>query len=572
MIGLEERGERVWIGPAASIAYDDERRGRVLRRLDHACHVVRNGRGVGLTCEGQVVSEAGEGRYKTPDHRNGGEMAIEDGQTRGRWMTTVPPVSRSSLGDPNFLKTYGVEAAYMTGSMANAISGEDIVIAMGNAGLLGAFGAGGLSPHRLESAIQRVQAALPSGPYAFNLIHSPHEPLLEQRAVELYLAYGVPVIEASAYLTLTPYLVAYRAAGLTVGEGGPTSSGRKIEIRNRVIAKLSRREVAEQFMRPAPEKLLQPLVAKGVITAQQAELARHVPMADDITVEADSGGHTDNRPLVCLLPSMQALRDEIQQEQGYETPVRIGAGGGIGTPIAALGAFMMGAAYVVTGSINQGCVEAGTSDHVKTLLATVDMADVMMAPAADMFELGVNVQVLKRGTMFGLRGRKLYELYRTYDSLEAIPAAEREKLERQILRQPLEAVWASCVAFFSDRDPSQIARAEENPKRKMALVFRWYLGLATRWGVTGEPGRELDYQIWCGPAMGAFNDWVRDSYLAAPEHRHVADVAREILDGAAYLYRVQRLALDGVRLPPTVAAWYPMRRADVGMGQGPRDA
>jgi len=39
------------------------------------------------------------------------------------------------------------------------------------------------------------------------------------------------------------------------------------------------------------------------------------------------------------------------------------------------------------------------------------VADVMMAPASDMFEMGVNLQVLKRGTMFRPRGRKLYEWY-----------------------------------------------------------------------------------------------------------------------------------------------------------------
>jgi PfaD family protein len=441
----------------------------------------------------------------------------------------------------------------MAGSMANGIASEEMVIALGKARLLGAFGAGGLSPQRLEAAIRRIQAALPDGPYAFNLIHSPHEPLLERRAVELYLKHGVRVVEASAYLSLTPYLVAYRVAGLSQSAGG------KVQIGNRVIAKLSRREVAQQFLQPAPDKLLRPLVDEGLITAQQAALAKRVPMADDITVEADSGGHTDNRPLVCLLPSLSALRDEIQAEEAYDVPVRIGAGGGIGTPISALGAFMMGAAYVVTGSINHSCVEAATSAHVKKLLSTAGMADVMMAPAADMFELGVNVQVLKRGTMFGLRGRKLYELYTTYDSLDDIPPKELQRLERQIFQRPVDEVWAACVDFFSERDPTQIARAQENPKRKMALVFRWYLGLATRWGVTGEAGRELDYQIWCGPAMGAFNDWVRGSYLEMPENRHVADVAQQIMDGAAYLYRVQGLKMQGVRLQPSLDVWHPVR-------------
>ena len=39
-------------------------------------------------------------------------------------------------------------------------------------------------------------------------------------------------------------------------------------------------------------------------------------------------------------------------------------------------------------------VESGLSDDGKEMLAEADIADVTMAPAADMFELGVKVQVL----------------------------------------------------------------------------------------------------------------------------------------------------------------------------------
>ena len=248
-------------------------------------------------------------------------------------------------------------------------------------------------------------------------------------------------------------------------------------------------------------------------------------MADDITVEADSGGHTDNRPLVCLLPTMLALRDEIQAKYNYPVPIRIGAAGGISTPASALAAFMMGAAYVVTGSVNQSCVEAGASEHTRQTLAQAGMADVAMAPSADMFEMGVKVQVLKRGTLFPMRAQKLYDLYSHYDSIEQIPTEELEKLEKQVFKRDVESIWKETVKFFSERDPAQIERAQNNPKRKMALIFRWYLGLASRWSNSGEKGREMDYQIWCGPSMGSFNDWVRGTYLAEPKNRHAVDVA-----------------------------------------------
>jgi PfaD family protein len=159
--------------------------------------------------------------------------------------------------------------------------------------------------------------------------------------------------------------------------------------------------------------------------------------------------------------------------------------------------------------------------------------------------------------MFPMRAQWLYELYTAYGSLDAIPTAERERLERQVLRRPVEDVWRDTVAFFGDRDPEQIRRAADNPKRKLALIFRWYLGLASRWSNAGEPGRQLDYQIWCGPAMGAFNDWVRGTYLEAPDRRRVADVAEHLMRGAALLKRVDLLRAHGLDVHPRVARYRP---------------
>lgn len=77
--------------------------------------------------------------------------------------------------------------------------------------------------------------------------------------------------------------------------------------------------------------------------------------------------------------------------------IRVGAAGGIGTPEAAAAAFILGADFIVTGSINQCTVEAGTSEIVKDLLQEINVQDTEYAPAGDMFELGAKVQVLKKG-------------------------------------------------------------------------------------------------------------------------------------------------------------------------------
>lgn len=527
-----------WRGEEKDIAFNLQDLRASLGDLNRPLWIVQCNDKVGLAGDGAIV----------PTHSNSGEQFPIIGM--------VPAVVPDHLGDAAFRSTYHVRAAYYAGAMAGGVSSEDLVITLGKDGLLGSFGAGGCPPARVESAVQKIQAALPQGPYAFNLLHSPNEPALEQRTADLFVRANIPVVEASAYIDITYALVHYRLSGLALNQNG------EIQVNHRVIAKLSRKEVARRFMSPAPDDLVASLLQDGKITPQQAELSQRVPLADDITVEADSGGHTDNRPLVGLMPTMLALRDEMQNQYRYLHPIRVGAAGGIATPQAALAAFMMGAAYVASGSINQSCVESGTSEHTRNLLAQADMADVAMAPSADMFEMGVKVQVLKRGTMFAPRASKLYEIYSHYNTWAEVPQSERDRLEKTIFKRTYEEIWADTVKFFTERDPRQLERANRDPHQQMALVFRWYLGLSSRWSSSGEKGREMDYQIWCGPSMGSFNDWVRGTYLEQPANRRVVDVARHLLTGAAYLSRVRFLTFQGVSLPEELTRYTPLQPLD----------
>lgn len=456
----------------------------------------------------------------------------------------VPPIRPENLGDHRFRSTHGVKLACIAGAMANGISSVDVVEAMARAGMLGFFGSAGLMPDIVERAVDRLSQSLGAAPYGFNLIHSPYEPALESSIVDLYLRRGVRLVSASAYLGLTPDIVRYRLRGIARDE-----TGRAMPTQ-RIIAKVSRVEVAQQFLSPAPNTMLRELVHAGKLTAEEAHLGETIPVADDLTVEADSGGHTDNQPALVLLPTMIQLRDQLTSTYAYRDPPRIGAAGGISTPHAAAAAFSMGAAYVVTGSINQGCLEAGTSDAVREMLANAEQGDMTMAPAADMFEMGVQLQVLKRGTLFPMRAQKLYDLYVQYDGLDAIPAAERTQLEDSIFGMPFAQLWEETEQFWKKRDPAQVERARHDKKHQMALAFRWYLGRSSRWAINGDVNRRADYQIWCGPAMAAFNRWTRGSSLEDWRNRKVAVVSRNLLHGAAVLLRAQTLRNQGVDVDP----------------------
>lgn len=454
---------------------------------------------------------------------------------------TLPYYSARDFGSPDFIQEYGTACTYMLGAMANAIASVDLVIAAGKAGFLGTFGSGGVPLEKVKSAIEDIQLALPSMPYAFNLLNSPMNPAREMELVEMYLHYEIRTIEASAFLKLSVPLVYYRVKGLYLNSEGIACAN------NRIIAKISRPEVAKQFMKPAPEAMVQILLDEGKITTQQANLAKAIPMAHDITVEADSGGHTDRRPLISLLPSIISLRESLSAKHPFVSQVRIGAAGGICTPASALAAYSLGAAYIVTGSINQCCIEAGTSSEVKRLLAQAQMADVTMAPAADMFEMGSQVQVLKRGTMYGLNAAKLMEIYRSNNSIADFSNSEQRILETRIFKKTIDEVWEETRTYFKRENPQELEKSASNPKYRIALLFRWYLGNSSKWAVTGDMERVLDFQIWCGQAMGAFNNWVMGTPLENPGNRYVASIGTEIMNGAVDLKRLQQLRELGCR-------------------------
>lgn len=485
------------------------------------------------------------------------EFHDEDGR-----RVYVPALRFADWGRRTFQDQHQLRYPYMAGAMAHGIASVDLVRALAREGMLAAYGAAGLHLDQVERAIGELQKSLGDLTFAVNFIHTPQEPLVEERLCDLLLAKNVRLVEASAFMKMSKALVRYRVKGLwRDGEG-------RIQSAQRIIAKVSRVEVAKPFWSPPPLNLLDELLREGAISPLEHELGQKIPVAEDLTVEADSGGHTDNRPLVALLPQMLALKAE--QEKTYGFRLRVGAAGGLGTPHAVLAAFMMGASYVVTGSINQACVEAGTSEDVRRMLAETQQGDMTMAPAADMFEMGVKLQVLKRGTMFPMRAQKLYDYYRQYPSLDAIPEKERAQLEETFFRMPLSGAWAETMRFFERRDPTQIALAERNPKHKMALVFRSYLGQSSHWATEGASERRMDYQVWCGPAMAAFNDWVRGSPLDPIAERRAALVAWNLLHGAERLYRIRSLEAQGQLIRDQESILRPLSeealRTEAGMG------
>lgn len=446
---------------------------------------------------------------------------------------TVRP---ETLGSAEFRRDFGLRYAYLAGGMYHAVASVELVARLGQAGLLGFFGAGGLSLEQIDDAISALRARLGAdGRFGMNLLCTLDDPQQERAVVELYLRRGVRVVEAASYPQVTAALAHYRFAGAY-----QDPNGKSVAV-NRIVAKVSRPEVAAAFLSPPPRALLDRLVADERLTRAEALAAASLPMSDDLCIESDSGGHTDGGVALALLPSMLRLRDELCARHGYPGRIRIGAAGGLGAPEALAAAFMLGADFVVTGSVNQCTPQAGTSDAVRDLLAALDVQDTAYAPAGDLFELGAQVQVARKGTLFAARANKLYQLYRQHGSLDAIDEATRTTIERDYFGRTFEQIWKETAAYLAERHPERLRRAERDPRVKAALVMRWYFRHSTEVALSGDAEEKVNYQVHCGPAMGAFNAWVKGTDLEDWRARDVDVIAQRLMEGAARCLE-QRLA------------------------------
>lgn len=452
--------------------------------------------------------------------------------------TSLSAIEGRTLGSSSFRSAYGLRYAYVAGSMYKGIASKELVVRMGKAGMLSFLGTGGLRLEVIEHAIRYIQSELSTGqPYGMNLIYNLVKPSLERDTIDLYLRHGVTNIEASAYMQMTSALVYFRVKGLS-------KVGPQTRINHRILAKVSRPEVAQLFLSPPPARILKDLQHSGDITPAQASLAATVPMADDICVEADSAGHTDMGVASVLIPTIVRLRDTLKKEHGYPQHIHIGGAGGIGSPESAAAAFVLGAEFILTGSINQCTVEAGMSDAVKDMLQGCNIQDTSYAPAGDMFELGAKVQVLKRGVFFPARANKLYDLWQRYDSVDDIDAKTRKQIEDKFFGRTLDEVYAETKEFYLRDDPSTIEKAEQSSKHKMALLFRWYFIHSMRLALKGQVDQRVDFQIHCGPAMGAFNQWVKGTSLEDWRNRHVDRIGEKLMNETAELLDQRLKALQ----------------------------
>lgn len=445
-----------------------------------------------------------------------------------------------SIGSDQFKTDYETEYAYIGGGLYRGISSVDYVVRMAKAGLLSFLGAGGLSLKDIDDALLKISEQLTHKQvFGVTVLSDFGDQQHEMALIELLLSHEVNVLETVAFLDVSPALVLFCLRGLSRDSEG------NICAKNKIIARVFRPEIAETFLKPAPERMVNLLLEQKKITPEQAQLAKSVPIAHDLCVDANVGGISDRNSLLTLLPQVVATRDKMRLEYGYKRVVRVGAVGSFGAPDSVVAAIMIGAEFIETNSINQCSVEAETSASVKEMLSKVQTHDIDYAPFSDLFELGGKVQVVRKGSFFSSRAQRLFELWQRFNSLNELDAGLIYQLENNYFRKSLDDVWRDVYAHYQENNPQEIIKANRNKKHRMALIFRWYLTQSFDFARLGNEARRVDFQVHCSPAMGAFNAWVKGTELEPWQNRHVDVIGKKLMDSSAEILQQRIIKICG---------------------------
>lgn len=436
----------------------------------------------------------------------GGDSAAAPGTrgaTGGTRRPPVPrrvPVAKERLGSARFRERYEAELAWVVSGTGDGAVGDEVCRAARAAGLAAFADPAPGAPDRASlggAGRQGRGIGLRPGPEA-------------DEQVTALLAHEVRYVEAHHPHGPDAALVRFRFTGARRGPAGAP-----VAVRH-VIARVTGLDQAAAFLRPPSAALLDELVRTAGLSAAEADVARMLPVASDLAVQAPGGWHTDGADAYQLLPAVAAL---AAGSPGPE-PVHVGLCGVVGTPEQAATAFALGAAFLVSTSLTACAPAARLADALKHTLARAGDDDVTWAPTERHATLGVPARVVRRGTLFPARAGLLHRLLRAHRYFADIPEHRRRHIEEHLLGGSVTALPASDSV---------------DGRLRTADVFRWYARETARRTPGGDPVRPLDHQLPCDPDLTHFNRVTSGTALAAWTARTPGAVAEHLLTNAAEL-------------------------------------
>ena len=119
-------------------------------------------------------------------------------------------------------------------------------------------------------------------------------------------------------------------------------------------------------------------------------------------------------------------------------------------------------------------------------------------------------------------------IYRTRICLNSL---KKEKIRvEKIFGASIEDVWSETKAYWEKRDPRILSKALKDGKLQMSLIFRWYLGLSSRWARQGDASYEKKtFRFGVALQWGHLITGCVEQVWKNPENRFAVIIAHTIL-------------------------------------------
>lgn len=449
------------------------------------------------------------------------EIFIEIEQPAAKKLPKANDLPEINNAKNQFCNKYGLKYPFVGGSMDHGISGKQLVSEMAKAGCLAFLSSTGLTFDQIHEEILETREMLTSKQFfGVNISYNPGNWIREDRMANLLIELDVPVVEASSYLTLTKELVKYKVSGLFKDENGEISSS------HRVIAKVTRPDIAELFLLPIPNDLLKKLRDAGEITEEQFHMGAEISVADDICVVGDQAGPTDNSNLLSCFPVIKQWKEENQKTNPWLSRCNLGVAGGIGTKDAVKAVFTLGADFILAGSVLLCTPESEISDSCKEVLKGLQVHDTQLLSSPDLFGLVTRQRVVRKGLFFPARANHLYELYRSNRGVGDLSVNEKRKLETKYFNYKIEDILRD---FNNQTNCDDRESSGQNEKSEMAILFKWYMEKAILSAKGGNQEERMNYCIKCSSALGALNQQLKGTALEDWKKRNVAKIVEFLM-------------------------------------------
>ena len=136
-------------------------------------------------------------------------------------------------------------------------------------------------------------------------------------------------------------------------------------------------------------------------------------------------------------------------------------------------------------------------------------------------------------TLIQDRIKKQHEIYSRYESINEIPDKENELLTKKYFKVSFNEVYNSLRGKLSIEI---IKLAEEQPKNKMALIFKELLEQCFDDALKDKNENRVNYQIISTNAIADLNKYLKDTLLMEWKNRKTADIGKKLMvDGEKYL-------------------------------------